>query len=113
MNKNKKVMLSIIFVLLIIVVISSVTYAFILGRTNEENINNNSGKVNVVYDITENITGVQLIPSSTATEGLASVAVARLDTNSVPAAFNIYITPTSIDGLNISALKWEVTGTNN
>ena len=113
MNKNKKVMLSIIFVLLIIVVISSVTYAFILGRTNEENINNNSGKVNVVYDITENITGVQLIPSSTATEGLTSVAVARLDTDSVPAAFNIYITPTSIDGLNISALKWEVTGTNN
>ena len=52
MNKNKKVMLSIIFVLLIIVVISSVTYAFILGRTNEENINNNSGKVNVIYDIT-------------------------------------------------------------
>ena len=54
-----------------------------------------------------------MIPSSTATEGLTSVAVARLDTGSVPAAFNIYITPTSIDGLNISALKWEVTGTNN
>ena len=53
-----------------------------------------------------------MIPTSTATEGLTSVAVARLDTDSVPAAFNIYITPTSIDGLNISALKWEVTGTN-
>ena len=108
MNKNKKVMLSIIFVLLIIVVISSVTYAFILGRTNEENINNNSGKVDVVYDITENITGVQLIPSSTATEGINSVAVARLNTNSVPAAFNIYITPSVIDGLNSNALKYEV-----
>ena len=41
------------------------------------------------------------------------MATAKINSGSVPSAFNIYITPTSITGLNIAALKWEVVGTYN
>lgn len=113
MDKKKKILLYIVLVVLFSVIVASASYAYIVSKTNEENVNNDSGKVDVVYNITENITGVELMPSENASGGLNSIAVARLNTNSVPAAFNIYITPTSIVGLNIAALKWEVVGTNN
>lgn len=113
MDKKKKIGLYIVFVLLLCVVVGAASYAYIVARTSEENIVNNSGKVDVDYTITENITGMQLIPSSDRTDGLHSVAIAKINTGSVPSAFNIYITPTSIEGLNISALKWEVVGTYN
>ncbi len=111
--KKKKIILSIAFVLLLVIIVFGCTYAFFVNRTGERSITNTSGKTDIVYSITENITGVHLTPSDAASGGLNSVAVARLNTNSVPTAFNIYITPTSIDGLNVAALKWEVIGTNN
>lgn len=112
MKNNKRVLLYVGLVLLLIAIVGGATYAYILGRTNEENVSNNSGMVGVDYTINENITGVQLIPSDSKSSGLHSVATAKLETNSVSAGFNIYITPNVIEGLNISALKWEVTGTN-
>lgn len=112
MDKKKKIVLYIVLVILLCAVVATATYAYIVGNTNEENVTNNSGKVDVNYSITENITGVQLMPSDNKSGGIHSVAVAKLNTNSAAAAFNIYITPTSITGLNIAALKWEVTGTN-
>lgn len=113
MKNNKKLILYIGLVLLLIVIVGGATYAYILGRTNEEEVTNNSGMVDVDYTINENITGVQLIPSDSKSGGLHSVATAKLKEGSVNAGFNIYITPSVIEGLDISALKWEVIGTNN
>lgn len=112
MDKKKKIVLYIVFVLLLCIVVGAASYAYIVARTNEGNVNNNSGKMDVDYTITENITGIQLMPSEDKSGGLHSVATAKINSGSVPSAFNIYITPTSITGLNIAALKWEVTGTN-
>ena len=111
MDKKKKIGLYIVFVLLLCIVVGAASYAYIVARTNEGNVDNNSGKVDVDYTITENITGIQLMPSEDKSGGLHSVATAKINSGSVPSAFNIYITPTSITGLNISALKWEVVGT--
>lgn len=113
MNKGKKIVFYIVIVILLCVVVATASYAYIVSNTNEENVDNGSGKVDVVYTISENITGVQLIPAEKSSDGIHSVATARLNTNSVSSAFNIYIIPTSITGLNIKALKWEVTGTYN
>lgn len=113
MKNNKKLILYIVLVLLLIAIVGGTTYAYILGRTNEGGVSNNSGMVDVDYTINENITGVQLIPTDSKSGGLHSTATAKLATDSVNAGFNIYITPSIITGLNISALKWEVTGTNN
>lgn len=112
MNNKKKLMLYIGLVLLLIGVVSGFTYAYILSRTNEEEVSNNSGIVDVDYTISENITGTDLVPSIDKSSGLHSIATAKLKAGSVNASFNIYITPSVIDGLNIGALKWEVKGTN-
>lgn len=111
--RRKKIGLYIVFVLLLCIVVGAASYAYIVARTSEGNVDNNSGKVDVDYTITENITGIQLMPSEDKSGGLHSVATAKINSGSVPSAFNIYITPTSITGLNIAALKWEVVGTYN
>lgn len=98
-------MLYIVFVLLLCIVVGAASYAYIVARTNEGNVNNNSGKMDVDYTITENITGIQLMPSEDKSGGLHSVATAKINSGSLPSAFNIYITPTSIAGLNIAALN--------
>lgn len=112
MKNNKRLLLYICFVLLLIIIVGGATYAYILGRTNEENVSNNSGMVGVNYTINENITGAQLVPTDSKTGGLHSVATASSVSDSVNTKLNIYITPNVLEGLNISALKWEVTGTN-
>ena len=111
MLNKKKIFVSICVVLLIILIVAGSTYAYIESMTNEQSVTTGSGELEVVYDISDSITGT-LRPTSSNGERLNSVAVARVTTDSVPAAFNLYITPTVIDGLNISALRWEVIGTN-
>lgn len=108
-SKKKSIVFSIIIVLLIISLVSAFTYAFFVGRTDEKDFGADSGELSVSYDISENITGETLSPSSSRDDGLRSVAVAKLNVDSVNALFNLYITPTTIDNeLAISALKWEV-----
>lgn len=113
MDKKKKIWLSILLVLFIIMVSAGLSYAFFIGSTSEKDLDTKSGEVKVIYSIHENVNANELISSDTKEGGLKSVVNAKLDTTSVPAAFNIYITPSIIEGLNISALKWEVIGTNN
>lgn len=110
MFKKKSIIVSIVVVLVMILVVGGFTYSFLVSQTNEENVDNvNTGKLDVIYSISGDITGT-LLPSSSRSSGLISTATARISEYSVPAAFNLYITPTIIDGLNISALKWEVEG---
>ena len=110
---NKKYTITIIVgVILGIFLIAGFAYAYIVSVTNEESVDTGSGKLDIAFDITESITG-NLIASSRREEGLIAVANAKLNGDSVPAALNLYITPTVIDGLAISALKWEVEGLNN
>lgn len=99
-------------VILGIILISGFTYAFFTASTNKENVSGNTGKLDISYNISENITGT-FIPSASREDGLKSKATAKINSGSLPAAFNIYITPTIIDGLTIEALKWEVEGISN
>lgn len=109
MSKNKSIIISVSIVLLIIISVSSFTYAYFVGRTDEKEVETESGELGVTYNITDNITGEKLMATSSREEGLRASAIARLNTSSVKALFNLYITPTTIDsGLAIQALKWEV-----
>lgn len=94
---------------LLIGVVFGATYAYIVARTNEVTANTGTGKLDVVYNVDSGTTG-ELIPSTSREDGLKSVATAKINTGSVPAAFNIYITPTVIEGLAVAGLKWEVEG---
>lgn len=110
MNKKKSIVISIVVVLLIIILVSSTTYAYISSRTSDEEIGTESGMLDINYTITpENITG-NLISSSNRESGLKAVATVSLKTGSEAALLNMYITPTSLTNLNISAFKWEVEG---
>lgn len=94
------------------ILISGFTYAYFTASTNKEKVTGNTGKLDISYNISENITGT-FIPSTSREDGLKSMATAKINSGSIPAAFNIYITPTVIDGLTIEALKWEVEGISN
>ena len=97
-------------VFLIIVLVSSTTYAYISSRTKEETVGTESGMLDINYTITpENITG-DLVASSNRERGLKAVSIISLKTGSEDALLNMYITPTALENLNISALKWEVEG---
>lgn len=110
MNKKKSIIISIIFVIVIIVLISSSTFAYISARTKEENIGTGSGMLDINYSITpENITG-NLVSSINRESGLKAVATVSLKTGSEVALLNMYVTPTALTNLNISAFKWEVEG---
>ena len=108
LNRTRNIIISISVVLLLIIIVSASTYAYFAGTTDEHNVGTDSGELDVVYNISENITGVSLSPVNGREDGIESVAVAKLNTGSVPGLFNLYITPTTIDGLAISALIWEV-----
>ncbi|MGM9881914.1 MAG: hypothetical protein ACI31S_03610 [Bacilli bacterium] len=111
MSNKKKMIIIITLVVLGIFLIAGITYAYIASVTNEESINTGSGKLDISFDITESITG-NLVASSGRDDGIIAVANAKLNADSVAGIINIYITPTVIDGLAISALKWEVEGLN-
>lgn len=109
MNKKKSIFVSIVFVVLLILLVVGVTYAFFAIMTNEEKVDTGSGKLDISYSSPDDITGV-LNASPTRDGGLKSVATVSLNTGSEIALFNMYITPTALTNLNISAFKWEVDG---
>ena len=45
MDKKKKIGLYIVFVLLLCIVVGAASYAYIVARTDEKNVSNDSGKV--------------------------------------------------------------------
>lgn len=110
--KSKKLITSIICILILIIAVSSVTYAFITAVTNEGNIGTGSGMLDINYDPPDDING-NLILSFDRSGGLFTSAKASLKNESVAAILNMYITPTSLTNLNIEALKWEAEGIRN
>lgn len=110
MDKKKSMVISIFVVLLIIALVSGTTYAYLLANTNEVNVDTGSGMLGVNYNISpENITG-SLVSSLDREKGLKAVATVSLTTDSEAALFNMYIMPTALTNLNITAFKWEVEG---
>ena len=109
MIKYKKTIFIILGVIVFSALVTSVTYAYIVTMTNQGNVHTNTGTLDVDYTISENITG-ELLPSSSKDDGLKATATAKITSNSIPAAFNLYINPEVLDGLAVDALKWEVYG---
>jgi len=90
------------------IIVAGITYAYLASIT-ETSISTGSGKLDVDYNIVKNIETGSLAPSNSRTDGLNGVVTAKLGSNSVPGAFNLYITITKIDTeLRIPGLKWEV-----
>lgn len=112
MNKERKIIISIISVLLITLVVGAMTYAYIISITNSEDVGNSSGMLDINYTEPSNITGT-LAPSVDRSGGLFTSSKASLKDASVEAILNMYITPTALTNLNISALKWEAEGVRN
>lgn len=114
MSKKRKIIISVIFVLLIVVSVFTFTYAFFVGRTDEVDIGTDSGMLDVSYTVTNfgddsGSDAMSILPSSSKEGGIKASATAKINDDSVEALFNLYITPTTIDSeLAISALKWEV-----
>ena len=114
MYKKKNIIISIAAVILIVILVSTFTYAYFVGRTDLVDVGSDSGELNVHYSVADFDDGtgnvaVSIIPSTSKEGGIKAGAVARINPGSVDALFNLYITPTTIDReLAISALKWEV-----
>jgi len=110
MNNKKKVIIYIIGVVIIIIAVFASTYAYLMAITNEGTIDTTgSGELSISYQKPSDLTG-NLVISTSRDNGLKTVATASLNEGSVDALFNMYITPTSLTNLNISALRWEVEG---
>ena len=108
MEKKKKIIISVLVVLAIIIIIVGATYAYFYFVTNSGNVATTNGNLDIYYEISEpSLTGV-LIPSATRSGGVMDTATAKLNTGSVAAAINFYITPTSISGFPLSALSYDV-----
>ena len=107
--KNKaKVIGTILGIVLFIILVAGATYAYLMLRT-EGDLTTGTGKFSIDYSIVQNITATKLSPSTTKSGGLVGKVQAKLSSNSVAGDFNIYITPTTIEGLNTNeALKYEV-----
>lgn len=113
MSKKNYTMIYIGIVSAIIILVAGITYAYITSKT-EKNITTGTGKLDIDYSIVQNITSGSISPSNTKEDGLHGIVQAKLKTNSVASTFNLYITPSKLaNELKISALKWEVYGTNN
>lgn len=113
MDNKKNLSISIIAVIAIIILTFSGTYAYLASVTNESNVNTGSGKLDINYvgPSADSLTG-NIISSDSRDSGIKTVATASLNAGSLDALFNMYITPTVITGLNITAFKWEVEGIN-
>lgn len=107
--KNKaKVIGTVLGVVLFIILIAGVTYAYLVIGT-EGNLTTGTGKFSIDYSIVQDITATNLSPSTTKSGGLVGKVQAKLSTNSLAGNFNIYVIPTTIEGLNTNeALKYEV-----
>ena len=112
MDRKKKMIISIISVLVLIVVVSAATYAYITAVTNEGNTSTKTGMLDINYTPPGDITG-SFTPSEDREGGLYTSAKASLVDGSVSAILNMYITPTALDNMNIPALKWEAEGVRN
>ena len=112
MSKKKILIISIVSVVALVLMIFGGTYAFMLLSTNAENVNTGSGKLDIYYDVPDNISG-NIALSTDRSGGLFTTAVAKLNTGSEEALFNMYITPTALTNLDISAFKWEAEGVRN
>lgn len=112
MTGKKKIVISIISILLLIVVVGAVTYAYIVSITNEGNTTTESGMLGINYGEPDDISG-NFVPSTDRSGGLSTSATASLKDGSVGAILNMYITPTALTNLNIPALKWEAEGIRN
>lgn len=111
MSKTKYTIIIVVAVLIGTVLISGATFAYLQGQTKEEiNVNTVNGKIEINYRVVDEISG-KLAPAISKEDGLSGTMVASLTQKSIPAAINIYLTPTALDGLNISALRWEAYGT--
>lgn len=111
MNKKKRIIISILVVISLILIVSVGTYAYIMAITEEGDVGTGSGKLDINYvgPTDESLTG-NIISSDSRDYGIKATASASLNTGSEAALFNMYITPSVISGLNIAAFKWEVEG---
>lgn len=110
MNRKKKLIISIISVIMITIVVFAATYAYYMAVTNEGTIDTTgSGELSINYQKPNDLTG-NLTMSSSRENGLKAVATASLNEGSVDGLFNMHITPKAPFNLNIPALKWEVEG---
>ncbi len=108
MRDKTKLIGTILGVVLFIALIAGFTYAYLISRV-EKTLTTGSGKFSIDYQIVENITAEGLTPSDSKDEGLHGKVTAKLSEGSIKGKFNIYITPSVIEGLNTSdALKYEV-----
>ncbi len=108
MDKKKKLIISILGVLVIIILVAGATYAYFRFSTNGGNVESTSGKLDIDYNISEsNLTGV-LIPSATRSGGVMENVTAKLRTGSVDGAINLYINPTEVVGIPLGALSYDV-----
>ena len=112
--KNKaKVIGTVLGVVLFIILVAGVTYAYLVIKT-ESNLTTGTGKFSIDYKIVQDITATSLSPSTTKSGGLVGKVQAKLSDNSLAGNFNIYVTPKNIEGLNTNeALKYEVYVNNN
>lgn len=109
MNKKKNIFVSIAIIVVLILLVSAASYAYLLFSTSGTSAKAGSGKLDINYVKFSDITG-NLDASSDRNNGLKASASASLNTGSMGALFNIYITPTVLTNLNIPALKWEAEG---
>lgn len=109
MDKKKKLIISICVVLLIACFAVSATYAYFLAVTDEGEASTGSGMVGINYTPPADIGGI-LTVSTDRNGGLFTTTTASLEAGSQNALFNMYITPTSLNNMNIEALKWEAEG---
>ena len=108
MDKKKKLIISILGVLVIVILVAGSTYAYFTFVTNSDTVESTSGKLDIDYNISEpNLTGV-LIPSATKSGGVMESVTAKLRTGSVDGAINLYINPTEIEGMPLGALSYDV-----
>jgi len=112
MNNKRKMVVSVIAVIFVIVLVSSITYAYLVATTNESSLDTGSGELSINYQKPEDLNG-NLVISTSRDNGLKAIASASLNEGSVDALFNLYITPKVLTNLNIPALKWEVEGIRN
>lgn len=105
--KKAKLIGAIIGVILFSLLVAGFTYAYLLSRV-DKTLTTGSGKFSIDYQIVQNITSNSLTPSTDKGEGLHGIVKAKLSEGSTHGKFNIYITPSVIDGLNSEALKYEV-----
>lgn len=111
MSKTKYAIILVIGLVVGAILISGATFAYLQSQTGEQiNVNTKNGKIEIDYKVVNPITG-SLSPATSKENGLSGTITANLTASSIPAAINIYLTPTSLTGLNISALRWEAYGT--